>query len=141
MRARAHARRDSGGRRCAPDPENHVVAPGSSPCTRGTPKPPGAVMHVKSLASWAALVALAAAPVAFADNDKDKDKKSDEATKDKDRDRASDEATQKTTEKRAKLVDGDLQVIAHQHHLDQMEVDLGKLAQRKGTTAGVKDYG
>jgi putative membrane protein len=39
----------------------------------------------------------------------------------------------------AKLSDGDIKTIAHLHHVNQMEITLGKDAQRQGT-AKVKDY-
>ena len=39
----------------------------------------------------------------------------------------------------AKLSDGDIKTIAHLHHVNQMEITLGKEAQRQGT-AKVKDY-
>jgi putative membrane protein len=40
----------------------------------------------------------------------------------------------------AKLSDGDVKIIAHLHHVNKMEVDLGKLAQKSGTST-VKNYG
>lgn len=40
----------------------------------------------------------------------------------------------------AKLSDGDAKIVAHLHHVNQMEIDLGKAAQKSGT-AGVKAYG
>ena len=40
----------------------------------------------------------------------------------------------------AKLADSDIKVVAHLHHVNQMEIDLGKAAQ-KSATAGVKAYG
>jgi putative membrane protein len=42
--------------------------------------------------------------------------------------------------KTAKLSDGDAKIVAHLHHVNQMEIELGKLAQKTGTTA-VKNYG
>jgi predicted outer membrane protein len=39
-----------------------------------------------------------------------------------------------------KLSDGDTKIIAHLHHVNQMEIDLGKAAQKNGT-ASVKNYG
>jgi putative membrane protein len=39
----------------------------------------------------------------------------------------------------AKLSDGDTRTMAHLHHVNQMEITLGKEAQRQGT-AKVKDY-
>ncbi len=40
----------------------------------------------------------------------------------------------------AKLDDGDVKVIAHIHHVNQMEMDMGKLAAAKAT-GGVRTYG
>jgi putative membrane protein len=42
-------------------------------------------------------------------------------------------------DKGAKLSDADVKVIAHLHHVNQMEITLGKDAQRQGTK-NVKDY-
>jgi len=42
-------------------------------------------------------------------------------------------------DKGAKLSEADVKVIAHLHHVDQMEITLGKEAQRQGTKS-VKDY-
>jgi putative membrane protein len=42
-------------------------------------------------------------------------------------------------EKGAKLSDADTKVIAHLHHVNQMEIQLGQVAQKSGT-AHVKDY-
>ena len=39
----------------------------------------------------------------------------------------------------AKLSDGDVKIVAHLHHVNQMEIDMGKLAQKSGTPA-VKSY-
>ena len=39
-----------------------------------------------------------------------------------------------------KLADSDVKIVAHLHHVNQMEIDLGKAAQ-KSSTAGVKAYG
>jgi putative membrane protein len=41
----------------------------------------------------------------------------------------------------AKVSDQDLQVMAHIHDVNQMEIDMGHLAQRNGATPGVKAYG
>jgi putative membrane protein len=50
--------------------------------------------------------------------------------------------TDKTaTDKAGKLSADDMKVISHLHHVNQMEIDMGKLAQQKSTTAGVKNYG
>jgi putative membrane protein len=40
----------------------------------------------------------------------------------------------------AKLADSDVKIVAHLHHVNQMEIDLGKAAQ-KSTTSAVKTYG
>ena len=45
-----------------------------------------------------------------------------------------------TTDKTAKLGDGEVKTLAHVHHVNQMEIDMGKVAQQKGTAA-VKRYG
>jgi putative membrane protein len=45
----------------------------------------------------------------------------------------------KTTDKPAKLNEADVAVVAHVHHVNQMEIDLGKTAQKTGTTS-VKSY-
>ena len=46
----------------------------------------------------------------------------------------------KMTDKSAKLSDADVKLVAHLHHVNQMEIELGKLAQKSGT-ASVKSYG
>lgn len=43
--------------------------------------------------------------------------------------------------KPAKLKAQELQVMAHYHAVNQMEIDLGKVAQKKATTDGVKSFG
>lgn len=48
--------------------------------------------------------------------------------------------TPSTTSSTAKLSDGDTKIVAHLHHVNQMEIDLGKTAQKTGT-ATVKSYG
>ncbi len=66
--------------------------------------------------------------------DKTTDKTTDSRTTDK-------SATTKTGDKTAaKLGDADMKVLAHVHHVNMMEIDMGKLAQRSGTAA-VKRYG
>src|SRR2546430_12895424 len=77
-------------------------------------------MRIKALAL---IAALATPALVYADeNNKDKD-------------------TAKDTTKPAKLSAAELQVMGHIHHVNQIEVDLGKLAQKRGTTQGIKDYG
>jgi putative membrane protein len=39
------------------------------------------------------------------------------------------------------ISDGDLKTIAHVQHVNKLEVELGKLAQKTGTTAEVKKFG
>jgi len=76
-----------------------------------------------------ALIALLAAPlVASADDNKPSTTTTDKA-----------KATDKTTT--SKLADADLQVMSQMHHVNQMEIDMGKLAQTKGSTQAVKAYG
>ena len=53
---------------------------------------------------------------------------------------ADDAAKDKKTEKTATLAEGDKKAIAHVHHVNVMEIDMGKMAQKSGT-AGVKKYG
>jgi len=52
---------------------------------------------------------------------------------------ADDTNTAKPTEKGAKLSASDVKIVAHLHHVNQMEIDLGKTAQKSGTAA-VKSY-
>ena len=53
---------------------------------------------------------------------------------------ADDKTPPKSTDKATKLADGDVEIIAHLHHVNQMEIDLGKAAQNMAT-AKVKAYG
>lgn len=53
---------------------------------------------------------------------------------------ASAEPAAKPTMAAAKLADGDVKIVAHLHHVNQMEIDLGKAAM-KSSNAGVKAYG
>jgi putative membrane protein len=50
--------------------------------------------------------------------------------------------TSKTTDtaKPAKLKAEELQVMAHYHEVNKMEIDLGKVAAKKATSQGAKDY-
>jgi len=48
--------------------------------------------------------------------------------------------TDKTTDTANKLSADEVKVIAHLHHVNQQEIDLGKIAQKSGTTH-VKSYG
>jgi putative membrane protein len=79
-----------------------------------------------------ALIAALALPLAASADDKtNKTGTSDTTT--------STDKTKSTTKE--KLSESDLQAMAMIHHVNQTEIDMGKLAQTKGTTAGIKDYG
>jgi len=63
-------------------------------------------------------------------------------TTDKTNEKTTNAPTDKTpgkTDKSAKLSDGDVKIMAHLHHVNQMEIDMGKLAQKSGTAA-IKSY-
>ena len=47
--------------------------------------------------------------------------------------------TDKTTDKTDKLSADEVKIVAHLHHVNQMEIDVGKIAQKNGT-AHVKSY-
>jgi len=47
--------------------------------------------------------------------------------------------TDKTTDKAGKLSADDVKIVAHLNHVNQMEIDVGKIAQKTGT-AHVKSY-
>jgi putative membrane protein len=68
-------------------------------------------MSIQSFALRAALVAVIAAPAAWADSPKDR------------------------------LGTAELQTLAHVHGVNQMEMDMGKLAEKAGTTQAIKEYG
>jgi putative membrane protein len=96
-------------------------------------------MKIRALAIVTALalpmVALADQPAPPAPPAQPTDKPMDKPTADK----PTDKPTGKPT-KGAKLSDGDVKIVAHLHHVNLMEIDLGKLAQKSGT-AKVKAYG
>jgi len=48
-------------------------------------------------------------------------------------------ATDKATDKAAKLSANDVKIVARLHHVNQMEIELGKLGQKTGSAA-VKSY-
>jgi predicted outer membrane protein len=81
------------------------------------------------------VAALALPSIALADQDKTPP--ADKAP-DKTNEKMTDKAPVKT-DKNAKLSDGDVKIIAHLHHVNQMEIDMGKLAQKSGTQA-IKGY-
>jgi putative membrane protein len=75
-------------------------------------------------------------------SDKSADKSNDKAndtSNDKSMDRPADKTGDKTGDKNAKLSDGDTKIIAHLHHVNMMEIDAGKIAQKNGSAA-VKSY-
>ena len=74
-------------------------------------------MKIRSIASLALGVALALPAAASADN-----------------------SAKTPAAAPVKLADGDVKVIAHLHHVNQMEIDLGKAAQNS-TSSGVKSFG
>jgi putative membrane protein len=55
---------------------------------------------------------------------------------------AADDTKPKTADKAqpAKLNTTDLGIVAHVHHVNVMEIDMGKLAQKQGSAAAVKKY-
>lgn len=63
---------------------------------------------------------------------------------DKAADKAPDKTTDKTTDKKpadkAALAEDDVKLVAHVKHVNDMEIDMGKLAKTNGT-ASVKAYG
>lgn len=81
-------------------------------------------MKIHALARWATLAALCFAPLVASANDKDT------TTKDT-----------STSMKNAKLSDAELHIIGHVHHVNQMEIDMGRLAEKSGSTQAVKSYG
>lgn len=81
--------------------------------------------------AFALIAALAIPTVALADTPKNNPNY----------DKTTDNPNKPTTDKdKTKLSDADVQILAHQHHVNLMEIDMGKLAQTKGTAA-VKKYG
>jgi putative membrane protein len=85
----------------------------------------------------AIVTALALPSAALADPDKTPP--ADKAP-DKTNEKMTDKAPIKTDkDKNPKLADGDVKIIAHLHHVNQMEIDMGKLAQKSGTQA-IKGY-
>ena len=51
------------------------------------------------------------------------------------------DAPKKDTAKKEKLTANELQVVAHYHELNLMEIDLGKAAMKQGSSQAVKSYG
>jgi putative membrane protein len=48
---------------------------------------------------------------------------------------------QQQPQKKEKLTDRQLQIVAHYHEDNRMEIDLGKEAAKRGTTPAIKSYG
>jgi putative membrane protein len=85
------------------------------------------------------LAALLLAPVAFADDAKTTDTTNDKSQApktDTSKDKPADKSAAKT-----KLTTAELQVLAHYHAVNKMEIDLGKLVKSKADRAEVKSYG
>lgn len=91
-------------------------------------------MKIRALAI---ISALALPAVAFAD---DKTPTDSTAKSDTTKSDTTKSDTTKSDTTSAKLSDSDAKIVAHLHHVNQMEIDLGKAAQKSGT-AGVKSYG
>ena len=88
-----------------------------------------------------ALSALLALPmIASADDTKGSTTTSGDKTKATDKSNQ-DDKTSTTASSKEKISAGDLQVMAQMHHVNQSEIDMGKLAQTKSTTQAVKAYG
>ena len=114
-------------------------------------------MHIKAFARWAAMLALLATPaVASAQNDKDQPSTTPSQTTPSqntpsqntpsganDHAMRNDESADlnKTKTGQEKLSSAELQIVAHVHRVNQFEIDLGKLAQKKGTSTDIKDFG
>ena len=109
---------------------------------------------MKKLTAFAIAALLAAPLIASADDTKGSTTTSSDKTKatDKTNQNNSNVPTNKsgtdktagttsTTASKEKISAGDLQVMAQMHHVNQMEIDMGKLAQTKSTTQAVKAYG
>jgi predicted outer membrane protein len=95
-------------------------------------------MKIKAFTRWATLCALCLAPLAASANDKDKsDTTSSTTTK---TDTTKNDTTRSDT-KAAKLSESELQIVAHVHHVNQMEIDAGKLAEKSGSSQAIKSYG
>jgi len=86
-----------------------------------------------------ALIAALAMPFAAWGDDKPGSTTTSDKTKTTEK--TTDTSADKTTNKKEKLAEMDLQVLAHVHHLNQTEIMLGKLAQKSGSTQAVKAYG
>ena len=84
-------------------------------------------MKIQVFARWATLCAALSMPLVAMANDKTTDKTADK--------------TKDTTSDTAKLDMNELHVLAHVHHVNQMEIDAGRLAEKSGGTQAVKSYG
>ncbi len=107
-------------------------------------------MKIQTFARWATLCALCLAPLAASAQTADESRsqpsspsksKSTDTSKEKSTEPGTTGMTGTSKEKEAKLSDSELQIIAHVHKVNQMEIDAGKLAQKSGSTQAVKSYG
>jgi predicted outer membrane protein len=80
------------------------------------------------------------APPTPSPTDKPMDKSADKPVNTTPSDTPADKPGTTMNNKGAKLSEGDVKIVAHLHHVNQMEIDLGKTAQKTGT-ASVKAYG
>lgn len=80
------------------------------------------------------VVALLSAPLAASADDTGAKTKTTDTAKTTDTSKSAD------TAKPAKLKPEELQVVAHYHELNQMEIDINKVAAKKATSQGAKDY-
>jgi putative membrane protein len=88
-----------------------------------------------------AIVTALALPTAAIADDQNKTPPADK-TADKTNEKTTNAPTDKApgkTDKSAKLSDGDVKIVAHLHHVNLMEIEMGKAAQKSGTAA-IKSY-
>ncbi len=90
-------------------------------------------MKLKALA----LVAALCAPVVVFADDYNKDTTKDTTTKDTTK---TSDTNKGMTNKEVKLSDSELNVMAHVHAVNQLEIDAAKLAEKKGSTQPIKSY-
>jgi putative membrane protein len=121
-RLRARARRDDGLARARVHPSRTTRHGAGLDLAELRAEPRRTRMRTQSLARWA-LAVLVAAPVAYADNDPNQPKKA---------------GADKT--EAAKLSDSDVQLLAHFHQVNQMEIELGGIAARNSKSRAVKNF-
>jgi putative membrane protein len=84
----------------------------------------------------AIVLALLVAPAAFADDTAKTGTTKTDTTK-----TDTTKTDTNTNTAQTKLTDAELQIIAHYHNVNLLEIDLGKTAKLRAKTAAVKDYG